>query len=245
MAKKKAAPKNGAVVKFSKAAQAGRSAPKKVSKTHRAPAALATREAFSLGGCGLVIKGNPTYEEWAAYLSKLTNIGNATNFALGDMLIYAETRNDWAEIWAQAIDETQKSVDSLQTCRNVATKFTLDRRWATLSFGHHREVAPLPEIDQDKWLKIADDECLSVKQLRERMKGAKDSAKLPLEDDEPTPQVVGIVLIEQKVHSTWETEGLANREMSRLKREGGKSEVVVQRVRTKAEAVAEDDAEGF
>ncbi len=44
------------------------------------------------------------------------------------------------------------------------------RRRTELSWGHHREVAPLEPSEQEKWLDIAEKEELSVHRLRNKIK---------------------------------------------------------------------------
>lgn len=213
--------------KFSKTKQAAKSLTKKSSggkgKSHRAPGAIATRDPdpFMLGPTGLVVKGNPTFEQYAGYFTKLTQMGSSVAWAIGDMLLYGETRADWTEMYAQAVDETQKSIDSLMSMRNVSKKYAEERRRPLLSWSHHRVLAPMPELDQDKWLDICEKEGLSVKQLQERLKDAKDvgSPALPFAGD--TNEIVTVVFdaTTHEIASVWKTEGLANREVARLNRE--------------------------
>lgn len=59
-----------------------------------------------------------------------------------------------------------------QTLRNyawVARGFASSRRRDTLSFGHHAEVAALPEPEQDYWLRQAEEHHWPVKQLRHQV----------------------------------------------------------------------------
>ena len=43
---------------------------------------------------GLRIKGEKTVEEWATLLHQLTVIGQASQWAIGDLLVYGELRKE-------------------------------------------------------------------------------------------------------------------------------------------------------
>ncbi len=148
-------------------------------------------DAFVMQPLGLVISGNPTYEQWDVYGRRLFNIINASAWALGDWLNYGEGRSDWGEMWLQAAQTTQKSEDSMMSAMNVCKKFPVDRRRQDLSFGHHREVAALPELDQNRFLDLAEQHQWSVRELREAIKAERLLAAPPVATTDDGNDVLG------------------------------------------------------
>ncbi len=128
---------------------------------------------FAMHPTALVINRPPTYEEWQEYGVNILRIGNAAQWALGDWLLYGESRADWSEMWTQALETTQKSEDAMQTAMNVCRKFPPERRRMDLSFGHHREVAALDADDQDRLLERAATEGWTTRMLREHVREAR------------------------------------------------------------------------
>lgn len=189
--------------------------------THRAPGALVKEEPFALAPTGIVIRGNPTIEQFGEYFDKTLQIGNSVAWAIGDLIVYGEGRADWAEMYAQVLDGTKKSIDSLMNMRNVSKKYTQDRRRPFLSWSHHRVLAAMPELEQDKYLDLCEKEGLSVKELQERLKSEKDlgAPALPF-STKNSNEIVSIVMHTEskEIHSVWQTEGLAKREVAKLNR---------------------------
>ena len=135
--------------------------------------AVAIGDAFRLTAAGLVVSGTPTFDEWQACGQTLFGLSNASLWAIGDWIVYGEGRGDWGEMYSQAVDATQKSYDTVQRAAWVSEAFQLRRRRRNLSWSHHREVAGLPEPEQDRWLDVAAREGLSRTELRERVRDAR------------------------------------------------------------------------
>jgi hypothetical protein len=72
--------------------------------------------------------------------------------------------------YRKAIEETSLDYQTLRNSAWVARRFALSRRRDSLSFGHHAEVAALPEAEQDFWLRKAQESGWSVKQLRQQVR---------------------------------------------------------------------------
>lgn len=86
---------------------------------------------------------------------------------IGDWLLWG--RHSYGEKFAQAVVETGKAERTLANLQWTASAFDPSRRRESLKFGHHAEVAALPETDQDDLLDEAEDNGYSVKDLRERV----------------------------------------------------------------------------
>ena len=132
--------------------------------------------AFRFTRTGLEVTGTPGFDEWQAFGQTLFGLSNASLWAIGDWLVYGEGRGDWGETYTQAIDATQKSYDTVKRAAWVSEAFQLGRRRPNLSWSHHREVAGLPEPEQDRWLDVAARESLSRTDLRERVRDARHAA---------------------------------------------------------------------
>ena len=68
-------------------------------------------------------------------------------WCLGDWLVFGEQA--YAGRYRQAIERTSLDYQTLGNYAWVAKRFSLSRRRDELSFGHHSEVAALPEPEQD------------------------------------------------------------------------------------------------
>jgi hypothetical protein len=117
---------------------------------------------------GLVVNGNPTFEEWEQCGKLLAHIQKRVHWWIGDWLNYGE--HTYGEKYAQALDETGYSYSTLATDKWVTGKIETSRRRENLRFSHHREVASLPAPEQDKWLNKAEKENLGPKDLRREIR---------------------------------------------------------------------------
>jgi len=119
---------------------------------------------FSILPTGLVVTGEPNYEEWEAFGNKLAYIERGIHWALGDWLNYGERR--WGEMYAQALGETVFSYQTLRDDKWLSKCFDLSRRRDKLSWSHHREVASFEPDEQDEWLDRAEQEGWTRGELR-------------------------------------------------------------------------------
>jgi hypothetical protein len=76
----------------------------------------------------------------------------------------------YAGRYRQAIKRTSLDYQTLRNYAWVARRFAMSRRRDTLSFGHHAEVAALPEPEQDFWLRKAEEHRWPVKHLRRQVR---------------------------------------------------------------------------
>jgi hypothetical protein len=126
---------------------------------------------FVLLVSGVVVTGNPTYEEWNAAAVWVQQVEKASPFWIGDLLAYGEAM--YGEKYAQAIEATGHKVGYLMNVASVAAKIPAARRHPDLSFSHHQEVAALPEQQQNEWLDKAEVENWTSKELRNQIHVAK------------------------------------------------------------------------
>jgi hypothetical protein len=102
---------------------------------------------------GLIIHSRVTFEQWQLLGEYLYMLTRAIQWAIGDWILYGEAQ--YGEMYAQALEETDYSLSTLQNITYVARAFESSRRRENLSFTHHAEVAGLPADVADHLL----DEC--------------------------------------------------------------------------------------
>ncbi len=87
------------------------------------------------------------FEAWLAVGTQLAAVAASSAWCLGDWLAYGQAA--YAGRYQEAIEQTGLEYQTLRNYAWVAGRFELSRRRDTLSFGHHAEVAALPEPEQD------------------------------------------------------------------------------------------------
>jgi hypothetical protein len=127
---------------------------------------------------GAMINENITLEDFCTGLSNCQALANAATWALGDLLVYGENRNEWGETYTQALDLTQKSYSTLTNAVYVSNAYPPEERVDGLSWSHHREIASVKNPDERRALLTqAANEGWSREQLRDAAKGARAPAK--------------------------------------------------------------------
>lgn len=102
--------------------------------------------------------------QWVADGQRLGAIGRGVNWWLGDWLRFGNSK--FGERYVRASRITGYDVQTLMNMVYVASRFEAGRRHERLSWSHHAELAALEPDDQEQWLARAEDERLSVRDLR-------------------------------------------------------------------------------
>ena len=119
---------------------------------------------FRLHEKGISPIGTPTYEEWVACGEYLHMIEKHVHFWIGDWLIYRDQR--WGETYTEAQQLTGLKYGTLKNNKYVSSRIELSRRRDNLPFAYHQEVAPLETHQQELLLDKAEEEGLTLQQLR-------------------------------------------------------------------------------
>lgn len=119
-------------------------------------------------GKGLQLPNKLPFDKWLNIGRQLSDICTSSAWCLGDWLVYGE--DAYAGRYRDAIEQTSLDYQTLRNYAWVVKRFSLPRRRDMLSFGHHAEVAALPEPEQDFWLRKAEELHWSVKQLRREVR---------------------------------------------------------------------------
>lgn len=110
------------------------------------------------------------FESWREVGSKIVVIANCSAWWIGDWLVYGERM--YGDRYEQAITDTSLGYQTLRNYAWVARKVPASRRRDLLSFGHHAEVAALPDDEQDIWLARAEQLSWSRNRLRQGLRAA-------------------------------------------------------------------------
>lgn len=130
-------------------------------------------EGFKATVNGLIVNGEPSFEQFEEAGKRLRVYERCSQFALGDYLNQVEDR--FAEEASQIIDASEWSEKTCSSYRWLSKSVTIERRrMDRLGVAHHLEVAALSPALQSKWLtKAADDENAlpwTVARMRQEMK---------------------------------------------------------------------------
>jgi hypothetical protein len=113
---------------------------------------------------GLQLPNKLTLERWVSIGRDLATTTSSTAWWLGDWLIYGEAA--FTGRYRNAVEQTSLDYKTLRNYAWVARRFPQERRYETLSFGHHAEVAGLAVPEQDFWLRKAATLAWSRNELR-------------------------------------------------------------------------------
>ncbi|MGH3540794.1 MAG: LmbU family transcriptional regulator [Mycobacterium sp.] len=121
----------------------------------------------------------------------------------GDWLIYGERAYD--DRYEQAIADTQLGYQTLRNYAWVARKIPMSRRRDTLSFGHHAEVAALPDDQQDSWFTRAEHLSWSCNKLRRALRAAKVASRRASDDETSAHTRALKIDVPPERHNRWQS----------------------------------------
>jgi len=121
-------------------------------------------------GRGLQLPRQLSFDRWLSVGRRLSEIYSSSAWCLGDWLVYGEAAFEGR--YREAIEQTALDYQTLRNYAWVVRRFCLSRRRDGLSFGHHAEVAALPEVEQDFWLGKAEELGWPVKRLRREVRAS-------------------------------------------------------------------------
>ncbi|MFI1018481.1 LmbU family transcriptional regulator [Streptomyces sp. NPDC020965] len=119
---------------------------------------------------GLEFPPKMPFDSWLEIGAQLSTLATSSAWCLGDWLNYGEA--SYVGRYREAIEHSSLDYQTLRNYAWVTRKFALHRRRENLSFGHHAEVAALPEPEQDFWLQKAEDLRWSRNQLRRQIRAS-------------------------------------------------------------------------
>lgn len=117
--------------------------------------------------------------EWLSAGRRLGAIGRCSQWWIGDWIRYGTAR--WGEKYAEAARVTGYDVASLRNMAWVAAQFDSSLRSDKLTWSHHVLLAPLEPDEQRRWLEHAQDQRLSVADLRTELRRTRGAEAKALE----------------------------------------------------------------
>jgi hypothetical protein len=133
-----------------------------------APTARLDLDNVLLPRSGLQLPRQLPFDAWLEVGRRLSAVASSSAWCLGDWLVYGETA--FTGRYRDAIERTALDYQTLRNYAWVARKIPLSRRREKLSFGHHAEVAALPEPEQEYWLRKAQELQWSRNQIRHEVR---------------------------------------------------------------------------
>ncbi len=107
---------------------------------------------FQFTSQGLIVTGDPTFEDWAQAMNTVAVMERGIAFLVGDLIRYGEER--FGELAAQIIDARHWRPETVRAYVWLSEKVPMDNRMIDrgLSVKHHLAVAKLPPAEQRRWL---------------------------------------------------------------------------------------------
>jgi hypothetical protein len=130
-----------------------------------------------------------TYSDWAQAGHQLARIAHGVAWALGDWLLYGQSR--FGSRYREALAATELDYQTLRNYAWVARNVPPSRRRPALSFQHHAEIASLSEAEQELWLGRAERLGWSRNHLRRELA----TSRRRLLEEHGEPEVVRIQLV--------------------------------------------------
>lgn len=129
-----------------------------------------TLQGFKLRARSVVAVGSPTPSQWQAAMSFANASEESATYWVGDLLAYAESREDWKDKLDQITDVTGYAHQTILNMTYVARHVDEAERIIAPSFSHAKEVAALPKPEQRKWLKKARERKWTRREMRQEMR---------------------------------------------------------------------------
>lgn len=152
---------------------------------------------------GLGLPDGLSFDSWRELGCQVSLVANCSAWWLGDWLVYGEQA--YGDRYEQAITNTSLGYQTLRNYAWVARKLPVSRRRDTLSFGHHAEVAALPDSEQDLWLARSERLNLSRKQLRRELRAARLPNRRISGAEEPVDTKALEIKVPIERHQRWQS----------------------------------------
>lgn len=131
---------------------------------------------YEITDTGLSIEGDMNFEAWAALGEKLLPWARMALFLVGDWFLWGEAH--FGELAAQVVDEF--SAETIRGAVWVCERVPPVRRRTALGFSVHKEVASLEAAEQDRLLLKAEQDGLTVRELRDEVRQLRAARKADL-----------------------------------------------------------------
>jgi len=117
--------------------------------------------------------GKPSLKQWQAAFTFASAAEEASPYWVGDLLAYAETREEWHARMDQAKAVTGMQHHTLENHASVSRHVQEPERMLAPTFSHARAVSGLPRVDQTKFLQRAVDHGWNASEMVRDMRAAR------------------------------------------------------------------------
>lgn len=114
--------------------------------------------------------GKPSAEDWQLAFDYATSSEESSPYWVGDLLVYAESREDWKRIFDQLISKTKLAPGTLHNRTSISRHVNIEAREMAPTPTHAASVATLAPAEQLRVLRRVRDEGLNVSQTRKVVK---------------------------------------------------------------------------
>lgn len=119
-----------------------------------------------------------SFETWIEAGQKLCRVSACVNWWIGDWLCFGiSSYGDRSRLATEHAESLGLTHDAITNALYVSERVALSLRSESLSWSHHREVAPLKAKDQKHWLALASENKWSVSQLRQAIRASQAESK--------------------------------------------------------------------
>jgi N6-adenosine-specific RNA methylase IME4 len=122
------------------------------------------------GGATLQRRAKPTEADWQLAFDYATSSEESSPYWVGDLLAYAETREDWKQRFDQLISRTKLAPGTLHNRTSICRSVSVEVREMAPTPTHAAAVAALPAEDQKRVMRRVQEEGLNVSQTRKVVK---------------------------------------------------------------------------
>lgn len=127
-----------------------------------------TFHGYALTSVGLIDNPSATFDDWNALGAMLFRLEGSIQWLIGDWLTVGAGK--WGEMYYDAVNQFGRAEKTLRNYKVIANAFQLSRRRDKLTFGHHEAVSGLDWGTQEEFLDYAEQEGLSVANLRKAIR---------------------------------------------------------------------------
>jgi N6-adenosine-specific RNA methylase IME4 len=110
--------------------------------------------------------GKPTLDDTAAALAFASAAHESSPYWVGDIVSYAESRDEWREKLSQAMSVTELAEGTLHNLASIARRVAPEERELSPSLDHSSIVAKMAVPEQRRWLKKAKREGWNRREFR-------------------------------------------------------------------------------
>ncbi|MGE0444517.1 MAG: hypothetical protein AB7P99_04760 [Vicinamibacterales bacterium] len=117
--------------------------------------ALVPSKGYIIGQVALEILRPLTRDEWEAIGRRLRAVASATQWAIGDWLVFGQGCGEYGQTYQRAAEITGRSWETLSQYARVSRAYARDCRRPDVSWTIHREALRLLEADRPAALALA------------------------------------------------------------------------------------------